>query len=642
MDNLLSYQICSRVCSMNSAFNNYTECKGKLNIHCTGAQKCIIHQKSVDQKKYIVSSIDENVFLKACPGSGKTEVLGIKIAYELSNWNKANCGMAILTFTNSAEDEMRDRITKYLGKITAYPHFVGTFTSWLHGYISNPFLLKSMGYKGNNGDYSLRLVENNTVADFLYSFRTKYKYGELRNIAANRYYYSKKEGKYVFSGNDHEKSIFASFTEAWQKHDFDNTKYNFWQSGFFTYEDIEIETLHFLEKRTDVAKYISNRFPIIIVDECQDLSLTQIGILNALLECGTKLHFIGDLNQSIYGFRYIYPEDTKKYISSNKFDVFELANNYRSCQKITDVSKSIVLDESEILGKEDQKVEFPLIAYLYEKDKEQKMIADFLNMVVDKGLRFQNIKVLVRNDKLKNKLYNSKKNSENNVMECYASALYIFCSKNGPRYFNEAMEEVGKATAKTFFGDVHVGSKMKLFCPQTISIIRWRKILFGILNSLDKSIILNYSTLTWKEWKKELSNELSSIAYLIPELRNKQVQLGNLRKNCGEKRVIDYLIIKKTKNVKLEVDVSTIHGSKGLTLDAVLVVSSYSSTTNNDGSGAHWKEWFNNTTVGEKNRLAYVAFSRPRYLLALGIPGIKDFSEDDRNILVQHGFKIME
>jgi len=272
---------------------------------------------------------------------------------------------------------------------------------------------------------------------------------------------------------------------------------------------------------------------------------------------------------------------------------------------------------------------------------EQKMIANFLNILDEKGLSLQESKVLVRNDSLRNKIYNAKQNPTPNIMELYASALYIIDSKNSPVYFAEAIETIGKAIAKTFFSDVHVGSKIKLYCPQTIDTIIWRKILSLIISSLRLNIELDYLTSTWKAWKKELSVALTAVSSQIPELKDKKVHLGNIRNNCGDKKVLDDLRNTK-KDVKIGIEVSTIHGSKGLTLDAALVVSSYNSTKDDEGSGAHWKEWFNNITINEKNRLAYVAFSRPKYLLALGIPNTKGFSDEDRRILNQHGFKIIE
>ena len=45
---------------------------------------------------------------------------------------------------------------------------------------------------------------------------------------------------------------------------------------------------------------LSKRFPLIIIDECQDLSWVQLNILKKLQEQESTLHFIGDLNQAIY------------------------------------------------------------------------------------------------------------------------------------------------------------------------------------------------------------------------------------------------------------------------------------------------------------------------------------------------------
>ena len=87
--------------------------------------------------------------------------------------------------------------------------------------------------------------------------------------------------------------------------------------------------------------------------------------------------------------------------------------------------------------------------------------------------------------------------------------------------------------------------------------------------------------------------------------------------------------------------IETIHGCKGMSLDAVLFMSTYQAS-NDEHSGGYWKQWFDVENIGEENRLAYVAFSRARYLLALGIPKPKTFSEEDRQILCNIGFEIVE
>ena len=83
---------------------------------------------TIEQKDYIQSTIDDHVYLEACPGSGKTEVVAAKVAKEISNWNKDPSGIAILSFSNSATDELKDRIGKFsTSNLKFYPHFIGTF-----------------------------------------------------------------------------------------------------------------------------------------------------------------------------------------------------------------------------------------------------------------------------------------------------------------------------------------------------------------------------------------------------------------------------------------------------------------------------------------------------------------------------------
>lgn len=59
-----------------------------------------------------VIPLSGKVILKACPGSGKTYVIAHKVISELGKWKDRNKGMAILSFTNVAKDELLDNIKK--------------------------------------------------------------------------------------------------------------------------------------------------------------------------------------------------------------------------------------------------------------------------------------------------------------------------------------------------------------------------------------------------------------------------------------------------------------------------------------------------------------------------------------------------
>lgn len=156
-------QIANFLCGTSCLPEEHAVCQKVTYAKCSAAVECFIKTLSDQQVAYVTAPISEDIYLKACPGSGKTEVIGIKTAYEVKRWQYKNNGIAVLTFTNSAEKELANRIESFLQKDMGYPHYVGTFTSWLLGYIANPFMSTLTKYKGVD-DKDNQTV--NTIEDF--------------------------------------------------------------------------------------------------------------------------------------------------------------------------------------------------------------------------------------------------------------------------------------------------------------------------------------------------------------------------------------------------------------------------------------------------------------------------------------------
>jgi len=90
--------------------------KYKLLYKITTSLNCSVEdlmKLSDEQFEYINHYLKHSSFLKACPGSGKTEVIGIKSAYEIHKWKPPNAGIAVVTFTISAAKELNNRIRKF-------------------------------------------------------------------------------------------------------------------------------------------------------------------------------------------------------------------------------------------------------------------------------------------------------------------------------------------------------------------------------------------------------------------------------------------------------------------------------------------------------------------------------------------------
>lgn len=122
------------------------------------------------------------------------------------------------------------------------------------------------------------------------------------------------------------------------------------ENNAFGFSDIEEEVLKLLVKGengkiffTDEAKELSEKYYAVLVDEYQDTNDLQNTIFNALSDNGKKLFMVGDVKQSIYGFRKANPRNFLK--SRNELPLYEkgstrskviMSGNFRSSAEVCD------------------------------------------------------------------------------------------------------------------------------------------------------------------------------------------------------------------------------------------------------------------------------------------------------------------
>ena len=78
--------------------------------------------------------------LLACPGSGKTFTVAHRLAKRLKEQNFSHAGIATLSFTNVAHEEISQQLQE-LGcpAVPPYPHFLGTIDHFINTWIFLPF-----------------------------------------------------------------------------------------------------------------------------------------------------------------------------------------------------------------------------------------------------------------------------------------------------------------------------------------------------------------------------------------------------------------------------------------------------------------------------------------------------------------------
>jgi len=621
-----------------------------------------IERLTKEQLMFITHDRNTPSYLEACPGSGKTEVVGLKTAFELIDWKDKFSGIAIVSFTNNAANEINKRATKFAGSnATNHPHFIGTLDSFFYKYLFCPFFHGNVGFKGNNNDKSPRqIIDERSDADFLKNkkYNAKTYYAIANNnpngdpyigipISANRFYYDVLNNDFFilpplstvrkFStlteilDRPEQKTFLKPLLDSWLTKEkiiegFWDAKKAFWKDGFVTFRDCELIILRIFHSKKDIKKKFIKRFPTIIIDECQDLSPTQLVILQCLVKEGLKIHFIGDLNQSIYKFREVSPSLITDFITDNSLSKLGLTNNFRSNQSIVDVFCKIF--PKSIIGKGTTHFTNSLRLIEYEESEIPRLIDRYKEIIEESNKNAakeivdgEKSAIIIRGSTLLNKFRPFKTNSKNPVTILAVSMQLWNIEDKTSDVMNNALTLFGCFLSKVFYKNE--GSSRNQYRQETISNASWRISLASLITDLSKQLYpftdKKGNNQTFSKWASDLRNLLSEIYDKLPskaliELENISFQV---EKGLGSSIVSDVV---KEYAFSNNIRTTTIHDVKGETLDSAMIISSL----DRKSKGGHWKDWFNeapsNEDELEHKRYGYVALSRPKHLLVLATP----------------------
>lgn len=624
---------------------------------CKGFKQCRISEKTAEQLEYVMMPKEENVFLKACAGSGKTEVLGLKAAYEIKQWKSYNQGIAVLTFTNDATNVIIDRIKEFTGRSNTYPHYIGTLSSFVHSYVVQPFIYKLQGFKGKDGDFSFRIIDRNLPIyknHWLEKYKCKVSYIDSQSrwnpILAHQmgYDFEKKDfyfnvGKYKMEwlSEYYTSRSMQSFIQSkrvtskrfWEKEYvtecFQDCKKEFWRDGFATFDDLNYLAVKILSK--DIGKIIAERFPIVFIDECQDLSGNELKVLRLLQKQGCNIHCIGDLNQSIYEFKRVEPDEIIGYVNGYKQKGLNV--NFRSCKEIVDFSEKLIGSRECISVNEESMFGDNALLYI-EYENPEETIQQYMNLLKKYNFMERENRILVRQNSLRLQLESATCNNYDEK-EPLIVAVQLW-KKGSQQQMSSALELAGRQISKWLGGE---RTKTNYYCPnEIISVFYWRIFLMNVLNDILQSKNLSDFGITYGKWHEHARKDLGvileknySVIATCDEVGDRDLSRlingKNFRVSNGNGEVIIGELDEKMINT---IPIMTIHKSKGCTFDSTLVISS----KNAQSPGGHWKEhWLNGT--GEAKRIGYVASTRARHLLVWGVPKL---TKSDKDLIESYGF----
>lgn len=259
----------------------------------------ILNLRDLDPERLsFIKSLD-SIDVSACPGSGKTTLAVAKIILLVQNWDSTSQGICVLSHTNVAKNEIKDRFAE-LGQafdVSGRPHFVGTIHSFLSRFLATPYLV-SAGHPPLVIDTELTIRKRISLIPP----------GSRRTVEA---FLSKKyktiEAVVRASRADLEFPLdVAKFGAGRSSDSFKAVNQSIKQSmelGYFTDDEILLFAANCLEENPEIAGLIRRRFPFFILDEAQDTSREQMELLDLIFDPsfpGTIVQRLGDINQGIY------------------------------------------------------------------------------------------------------------------------------------------------------------------------------------------------------------------------------------------------------------------------------------------------------------------------------------------------------
>lgn len=561
-----------------------------------------------DEQKAFLDA-EGKVALCACPGSGKTFIVGKKLLKYLETWPYAYRGIAVLSFTNVASEEIL-RQTKELAETKfqniGFPHFIGTLDSFI-----NTFIFLRFGYLMREDDRRRPKVIYENFGQLLYPKRECHQNGCVSNL--NWFHWSDdqllKKGQPISCGVPSPKPC-VSFKKAMLKKD------------YATQREVPALSLRLIKKYPEIASEIAYRFPVIMVDEAQDTSREQMEIIELLAEKGvTTIVIVGDPDQAIYEWRDATPEYFKGKLSDTQWDSLYLTVNFRSSQHICNATAkfSAVLSGKQPADAKGERSDYntkPVLLQVTSKNTKGDVISWFKQLCKSKGINpdGDSVAILTRGRIHSNTDIPGLWQTTETRLLALATYLWHCASRK------EAYVQCEKALYYMMIGDANglSAEDMKQAIENTMEYSIWKQkvILFLSLLPKDSSAL--------KDWKNALIEEIEGLKQQgiisISDSRKitdviklkTRVKVGNTFSTEFLDRPLRLYFEKRTTT---GTTFSSVHGVKGESFDATLLV-----VESNRGSTITPSLLNTGELDSELMRIAYVAMTRPRKLLAVSIP----------------------
>lgn len=529
--------------------------------------------------------------VRACPGSGKTYSVAARLARLLGEWDKKHKGIATISFTNAAWQEIEAQFNNKLAVSEGirYPHFLGTIDSFINQNIFLPF-----------GHHVLKCSSRPIMVGEPYG----HWYG--RN-------FSEKHFDNVTFNSDGELIVLNERIMPKNEKTLGNiarTKKSLLRTGYAIQHDADFFAMRILEDYPQLASALVQRFPVLIIDEAQDTSAVQMKIIESLIQQGLQeIMLVGDPDQAIFEWNEANPQLFNNKYEEWKANSLELNENRRSSQKICNCTCKLSSLSSTSEAITENVKDFPVdpIIKIYNHENINEIIELFLQMCRESDIEINsdNVAVISRSKDIyeltsgvaETNVYPWKDKGDYYTKDL-AKGKYLFVAGETKKGF----QLVEKAYLRMKSG-INV-------CRQSdiedriieIGLPAHRKEVYEFLS------ILPIPSGSIGQWVDQANVRLSSLGI------TDTLSIKPSKKDATFDQIFR---TEKATLIERNYRLGTVHSVKGETFEAVLLI------LKQKGVGKYYKTLLKDNVCisdNEELRIVYVGITRPRKLLVIAVP----------------------
>lgn len=595
-----------------------------------------------------VNHVDNPCLVIAGAGSGKTEVLSVRLAKLIIEDGVSPENILVVTFTKEAKENMVKRLKPLVGEDRAKKLYIGTFHS-----------------------ICLRILkETKTLKDGV-TIMTAWKQEQIISKAMDelRLYKINKEELLAWIGIQKTAlrgwtSNFYEFysTEDYPKleeyiqlyREYENLKK---RENLLDFGDMILKTYDLLESKKEIRLAYSLKFEHICVDEAQDSSEALLDIIKLLAEKHNNIFMVGDVRQSIYGFANAKVERLltfeEEWINSR---VIYLTKNYRSTEAIVELGNRLTnynnhkFMQGNAVAHRETGVK-PIFKACLDEYCEANFVAKEIKKLKERGVKYKDITVLYRvnsqstpfelvfrKHEIPFTVFASNEFFERKEIQTVVAYMQLALDSKNDMAFRQIYNTPFRGFTKDFIDTLSTyayDKKLSLFeslktCPIVRESTKWlneSKDLYKRIEQLTKLAILYkydasrmaeevlYATELYQQYREKTNGEDNSIVDTLESF----IQLGEKFKSVDT--FVKYCIkgimeAKSSTNKGDKVKLMTCHKSKGMEFKITFCVGV------SQGLMPYKKSLDDTHRYSEERRLCYVGITRAEDMLYVTYPMI--------------------